>query len=137
MLEEVYTAVKKNARDYLPIDRIEDFIQRVSRWEPQIQSWFYQITQSGDEAMLEFGACLERGLLDIIVGPKQVATTLVPFRSVTSARIREEPGQVTLDVSTAGQVQLSYQATQDASRQDLKDYFGVLEKILARQPEKG
>ncbi len=141
MMQDVYALIRQNARDYVPIDIIEDFIQRVARWEPQIKAHFHQVTQSDGETGLELGAWVERGLLDLTAASKgEVTTTLIPLESIASVRLREEAGRVTLEVSTTGQVQLAYQASGDTSRRDLKAYFTHLEEILrepARRPAAG
>ncbi len=137
MMQDVYAQIRQNARDYVPIAVIEDFIHRISQWEPQVKAHFQQITQSDAGTGLEFGAWLEKGLLDLTASANGVTTTLIPLGSISSLRLKEEGGQVGLEVGTAGQIQLAYQAASDVARNDLKSYFLRLEELLFRPAEAG
>ena len=137
MMQDVFAQIRQNARDYVPIAVIEDFIHRISQWEPQIKASFQQISQSDAATGLEFGAWLERGLLDLTASADGVVTTLIPIGSITSLRLKEEGGQVSLEVGTSGQVQLGYQASSDAARNELKSYFLRLQELLFRTSEAG
>ncbi|MBN2735597.1 MAG: hypothetical protein JXR70_01360 [Spirochaetales bacterium] len=128
-MKNISKEIKDQARDFMPIEAINDFISLISPWEDRIQSFFFQI-KSGETPTLEFGAHLGKVVVDLTYSQNQHQINHLTLSTLDWLQ-RTETGQYTaLSLNSGGSQALLYQAEGSDSRQRLKDYATHLENIL-------
>ena len=133
-MNELYDKIRHSGGGYFSESEIDTFIQFISKWEKHIISGFYQITQAGDKARLEFGAHAGPMLIDVVVEKGHVSVCMLPISQISLIRL-EEIGDTTHLVieGTSNQTVLSYVAATEDFRVDLRKYWDYLQSLLSNR----
>lgn len=128
-IKNIAKEIKDQAKDFMPIEAINDFISLISPWESRIRAFFFQI-KSGETATLEFGAHLGKIVVDFTYSQNQYQINHLTLSSLDWLQ-RTETGQFTaLSLNSGGSQALLYQAEGTDARERLKNYATHLENIL-------
>lgn len=124
--DEIY----KIALQYFPRDSIDKFIKLISGWESQTKSSFFQVTQSGANLQMEFGALIGEAIFDITMTKDSTKIIEIPLSTVTSIFLDDGEDFTTLSISAGGQWQSMYRAVLEKSRTELKEYARILHQVI-------
>ena len=124
--DEIY----KIALQYFPQDLIDKFIELISRWKSQTQSFFFQVAQLGDNLQLEFGGLVGEAIIDITTTKVSTKITTIQASTISAILLDDAENFTRLTIVAGGQIVGTYQAMLEKSRTELKEYAKNLQHLI-------
>lgn len=132
---KLQTHIKNAAKDFLPVEIINEFIALIQPWEKKLTQYFFQITGKDDPPKLEFGCHAGNVLVDITFSEKERSTNVIAISHVGRIEYSETGESVRLSIHCSGNQAYLYESSTHENREYLKDYADHIARIVG-EPEK-
>ncbi|MBN2443763.1 MAG: hypothetical protein JXJ04_20545 [Spirochaetales bacterium] len=134
-IKKLYTLIKNTAKDFLPVEIINEFIALIQPWEAKLDGYFFQITGKEDPPKLEFGCHSGKVLIDITFSETEKSTNILVLERVDRIQFRETGDVVQLSIYSSGNTALFYESSTHENKEFLKSYADHISHIVG-EPEK-
>jgi hypothetical protein len=124
--DEIY----KIALQYFPRDVIDNFVKLISDWEVEMKASFFQVSQEGNDLLMEFGALIGEAVLDITSKKDSSKIVVVPLSSIALIILDDYKDITILNISPPGMRPITYRASLEKSRSELKEYAKNLNRVI-------
>lgn len=135
VVSKLQTQIKNTAKNFLPVEVINEFIALIQPWEKKLNTYFFQITGKDDPPKLEFGCHAGKVLVDITFSEKEKSTNVIALEHVGRIEYRETGESVQLSIHCSGNQAYLYESSTHENREYLKSYADHIAQIVG-EPEK-
>jgi hypothetical protein len=132
-MKELYSKIKSEAKEFISVEQINNFISLISPWEKNIGRYFFQFTGKGDLPTLEFGCHAGKVLLDITFSEKTSKVNILTLQFVDWIQLIETGETLELSINCNGNRAFYYQASTHENKEHLKDYAMYIASITGNK----
>jgi len=125
-MEKLYSTIREEAKEFLPVEKINDFINLISLWNTKIKEYFFQITGQGDTTKLELGCQTENVLVDITFSKNESKVNILVLKYIDWIQYTESNEATELSIHCSGRQAFYYRASTNENRENLKTYANHL-----------
>ena len=130
-IKKLQTQIKNAAKDFLPIEVINEFIALIQPWETKINKYFFQITGKNEPPKLEFGCHSGKVLVDITFSEKEKNTTIIALKDVGRIQLRETGDIAQFSIICNGNLALFYESSTHENKEYLQNYAAYIASIMS------
>jgi hypothetical protein len=132
-MKELYSKIKNEAKEFIAVEKINNFISLISPWEKTIGRYFFQFTGKGELPTLEFGCHAGNVLLDITFSEKTSKVNVLSLKFIDWIQIIDTGETLELSINCSGNRAFYYQASTQENKDHLKDYAMYIASIAGNQ----
>jgi hypothetical protein len=135
-MSKVVEEIQKLAAQYYSQDELTAYIAEINRLSANTTNEFYQLLQQDTEIVVEYAAIANGVIVDIVLSPRSIRTTVVDPRSVSSIvdEFETKPASgYTVHVLCRGYVELKYVASSKDPVLRLRNYTIALQQLIMRR----
>jgi len=130
-MRTLQTLIKNAAKDFLPVEIINEFIALIEPWGANLYKYFFQITGKNDPPKLEFGCHTGKVLVDITFSEKEKNVNVITLQHVGRIEFKDNNETVQLSIHCSGNQALFYESSTHENREYLKDYADHIALIIS------
>lgn len=125
-----YKEISEVALQYLDQATLTKLTEFITRWEQEIEAYFFQVSQSQNVPQIEFGAHIGVALFDFSISKDSLTISMLPLDAICGIFFDEGMNFTRLRIQSSTQPQLHYHAVLQKNREQLKEYAEHLYRIF-------